>query len=194
MTLREFEREIAMDINLVTFSKSGARKEFPIESRKIIIGRKTDADLRIPLNEVSREHCELEVLPNKVVLRDLNSSNGTYVNEQKIAEANLKAGDEIIVGPIIFTVQIDGIPEEIVPPMSHKAAAASAPEEPTVVSDDAGFEGMDEEIDLDSLEELDMDDVSDFDLDEFDSDEIDEVEEVVELGEEDLVTDDSSEI
>ncbi len=183
-----------MDIMLVTFSKSGSRKEFPIESSKVIIGRKIDADLRIPLDEVSRAHCELEVQSNKVVLRDLNSSNGTFVNEQKIAEANLKAGDEISIGPILFTVQIDGVPEEILPPTAQKGAASAAPEAPTVVSDDGGFDA-DEEIDLDSLEELDMDDVSDLDLDdEFDSDELDDVEEVVELGEEDLVADDSSEI
>ena len=43
-------------------------------------GRKADADLRIPLNQISRAHCELTINGSTVTIRDLGSSNGTFVN------------------------------------------------------------------------------------------------------------------
>ena len=120
-----------MDVKLVMFKVDGQRKDFPIVNQRALIGRAKDCDLRIPLLSVSRRHCELTASAEGVNAKDLASSNGTYVNNQRVNEVALKAGDRLVVGPIVFTVQIDGIPEEIAPVktrgqmMAEKGRAAS---------------------------------------------------------------------
>ncbi|MDY6914161.1 MAG: FHA domain-containing protein [Planctomycetota bacterium] len=104
-----------MDVKLVMFRTSGQRKDFPITSPLTVIGRGEECGLRVPLPMVSRQHCELSVASDEVKVKDLASSNGTYVNNQRVSEQSIKAGDRLVVGPIVFTVQIDGVPEEIQP-------------------------------------------------------------------------------
>lgn len=102
-----------MHVNLVMFKPNGQRKDFPLINDSTILGRAENCDLRIPLLSVSRQHCELVKNGQTLTARDLASSNGTYVNNQRVNEAKLQAGDRLVVGPIVFTVQIDGQPEEI---------------------------------------------------------------------------------
>src|SRR5699024_6715597 len=99
-----------MDISLVMFKANGDRRDFKVRGRAII-GRKHSCDLRIPLPNVSRQHCEIVVEDQTAKVRDLGSSNGTYHNSKRIEEESiLSAGDEIVVGPVIFIVVIDGEP------------------------------------------------------------------------------------
>jgi predicted component of type VI protein secretion system len=190
-----------MNVSLVTIGKGGARKDFPVSGPALVIGRKVDADLRIPKPDVSRAHCEIMVNGNKVSLRDLGSSNGTFVNDRKVAQATLKAGDRVKVGPVVFVIQIDGVPEKIVPqmltpaPMAPPAPAGAAasrgapgapkPEAPESAGDDT------DEFDIDELGELDVDDLSDLDLDEL-KDDVEDVEELEELDEADLIPDEDT--
>jgi pSer/pThr/pTyr-binding forkhead associated (FHA) protein len=102
-----------MDVKLVMFTENGQRKDFPLSTEITVVGRKEDCDLRIPLAEVSRKHCHFVLHPDRVVLQDLGSSNGTYVNNKRIAELQLEQGDHVVIGPVVFTVQIDGAPDEI---------------------------------------------------------------------------------
>lgn len=104
-----------MEVRLVMFKANGQRKDFPIINDGAVIGRAETCDLRIPLLSVSRRHCELMVAGGEVKVRDLASSNGTYVNNRRVNEQVLHAGDRLVVGPIVFTVQIDGQPEGIHP-------------------------------------------------------------------------------
>ncbi len=179
---------------LVTFSRKGARKEFEIGDQPQIIGRSPEADIRIPVSDVSRSHCEIVVSGRKVVIRDLGSSNGTYVNDQKIKEISLKAGDLIRVGPVQFTMQIDGVPAKIAP-LKPSQGPKAAPEEPTRIVAPAAEPGS-EEFDLDQLEELDAEDLSDFDIDELTGTDasgvIEEVEGIEEISEDELLSDDDS--
>ncbi len=186
-----------MKVVLVTFSKSGVRKDFPLEGNAMVIGRKTDADLRIPVGEVSRAHCQVSVKDGKLILQDLDSSNGTIVNNQKVLQATLNAGDLVKVGPVIFIIQINGQPSDVSPPSSRKQGAGAMPaESPTKVSRHATFSDDDEDdIDIDDFEELDIDDVSDLDIDGLDlDDDGEDDEEVEEVDEADLIVDDSSDI
>jgi pSer/pThr/pTyr-binding forkhead associated (FHA) protein len=104
-----------MDANLVMFTPKGKRKDFPLTKSTTVIGRGEKCDLRVPVLRVSRRHCELSLSDDALNIRDLGSSNGTYVNNERISEAELEAGDRLAVGPVVFTVQIDGKPEEIEP-------------------------------------------------------------------------------
>jgi pSer/pThr/pTyr-binding forkhead associated (FHA) protein len=105
-----------MEVALVMFKADGARRDFAVSKERIVIGRTSHCDLRIPLSSVSRQHCELRVNHDSVHLRDLGSSNGTYHNSIRVqGEAELKAGDEIVIGPVVFTVVINGEPARIEP-------------------------------------------------------------------------------
>jgi hypothetical protein len=108
----------------------------------------------------------------------------------------LKPGDRIRVGPILFTVQIDGVPAKVSPPQAAAPVSKASPEAPTrIVSPAAGAaEPGSEELDIDQLEELDADDLSDFDIDDVvgSSGIIEEIENLEEIAEDDLIPDDDS--
>jgi pSer/pThr/pTyr-binding forkhead associated (FHA) protein len=103
-----------MNISLVLLKKDGTKKVFPVRGKAVTLGRREDCDLCIPLKVVSRKHCQLSQELDSLKIRDLKSSNGTYVNGVKVeGEADAKAGDRVQIGPLIFTIQIDGQPDEI---------------------------------------------------------------------------------
>jgi pSer/pThr/pTyr-binding forkhead associated (FHA) protein len=105
-----------MDLVLVIFNEDGQRREFSLLKERTSIGRSDESDLQIPLPTVSRNHCEVVIQDNAPVLKDIDSSNGTYHNNQRITGSQtLVAGDHIRVGPVTFTVVIDGEPHQIKP-------------------------------------------------------------------------------
>lgn len=99
------------------FKADGERRDFPIDKTVITIGRKHTCDLRIPLGIVSREHCQVEVKGDQLHVRDLGSSNGTYHNSERVQAATLEAGDTLVIGPVHFTVVVNGEPAEIAEPV-----------------------------------------------------------------------------
>lgn len=103
------------NLALAMFKSDGTRRDFPLVKNRVVIGRKVNCDLRIPLTAVSRQHCELTIDDGLVSVKDLGSSNGTYHNAIRVQEANLSAGDELIVGPVVFTLVVDGQPSDIKP-------------------------------------------------------------------------------
>ena len=128
-----------MDAKLVMFKASGQRKDFRVKAPKMIIGRGEDADLQIPIMSVSRHHTHLLTEGNTLIAKDLGSSNGTYVNNRRVNEQVLSAGDRLVIGPIVFTVQIDGKPTEIKPVKTRGQRMA-----------EAGEPGMNEVVDLEA--------------------------------------------
>jgi pSer/pThr/pTyr-binding forkhead associated (FHA) protein len=67
------------------------------------IGRATGADFIIDAALVSRVHCRLSELPDgQLEVRDLESTNGTYVNGLRIETARLASGDRLQVGRVEF--------------------------------------------------------------------------------------------
>ena len=109
-----------MDVTLILFKKDGSQKAFLLPSNLTVIGRRHDCDLCVPLMTVSRRHCQLSLNGEAVKLRDLDSQAGTFVNNQRITDATVKAGDYITIGPLTFMVQINGEPKNAVPPPQAK--------------------------------------------------------------------------
>jgi pSer/pThr/pTyr-binding forkhead associated (FHA) protein len=108
-----------MDILLILLRKDGTKKVFPVRNKATTLGRGSECDLCIPLQVVSRKHCQLNQEENALKVRDLSSSNGTFLNGQKISnETEVKAGDNLQVGPLTFAIQINGQPTEIPVPDS----------------------------------------------------------------------------
>lgn len=122
-----------MTASLVLIKHSQEQVEVPLKHAKTIIGRHTDCAIRIPDVSVSRQHCELSMADGRVVIRDLGSSNGTYVNRRRISSTELAPADLINVGKFVFVVRIDGKPEAIDPQdsledgMATQVAATVAP-------------------------------------------------------------------
>lgn len=96
-----------MDVKLIVVGGKHAGRAIPITGPKFVIGRAPDCQLRPGSDLVSRHHCQLEVEPGRVVLRDLNSRNGTFVNDQPIREPYaLRNGDQIKIGTLEFQVEL----------------------------------------------------------------------------------------
>ena len=104
-----------MDVKLVMFTEKGERKDFPLLASGLQVGRHEQCALRIPLPEVSRRHAEIQIVKGSVVVKDLGSANGTFVNNKRVDELKLNAGDHLVIGPVVFTLQIDGEPKNITP-------------------------------------------------------------------------------
>lgn len=122
-----------MTASLVLVKHDGTQVEVPLKHPKTIIGRHTECQIRIPDVSVSRQHCEISVADGRVVIRDLGSSNGTYVNRRRISSTELAPADLVNVGKFVFAVRIDGKPEAIDSQdsledgMATQAAASVAP-------------------------------------------------------------------
>jgi hypothetical protein len=149
-----------MQVVLVMFRPDGQRRSFSIVRDMTVIGRREDCDLRIPLGDVSRKHCRLIKDGDALRVEDLGSSNGTYRNGQRIQQSEFAAGDTLQVGPVVFVLQIDGVPEdeELQPVTSAAgavgaAAAGEAEDELTVVEEEGG-DGDDENAPFDPMEAL----------------------------------------
>jgi pSer/pThr/pTyr-binding forkhead associated (FHA) protein len=118
-----------MAASLVLVRADGRQSEIPLRTRAII-GRQTDCQIRIPSASISRHHCELTLADSKILLRDMGSSNGTYVNRQKIQQAQVAAGDLIGIGDMVFVVRIDGNPAQIDSEDALDEGSAPAPVAP----------------------------------------------------------------
>ncbi len=79
----------------------------PLNRQKFLIGREEDCQLRPNSDLVSRHHCVIAVDDFTVRIRDLGSTNGTFVNNQRITtQVVLKQGDLIKIGKLAFEMQI----------------------------------------------------------------------------------------
>jgi pSer/pThr/pTyr-binding forkhead associated (FHA) protein len=96
-----------MDVKLVVVGGKQAGKEIPIGGPEFVIGRAEGCHLRPQSDAVSRRHCTIEVHAGSVTVRDLNSRNGTFINDEQIkSEHELKSGDRLKVGPLEFEVRL----------------------------------------------------------------------------------------
>jgi predicted component of type VI protein secretion system len=97
-----------MQIKLKVLEGNQAGSEVVVRGPKFIVGRDADCHLRPRSDLISRHHCVLIVEQGYAGVRDFNSKNGTFVNGEKVTgECQLKTGDELMIGPLRFSVQLD---------------------------------------------------------------------------------------
>lgn len=89
---------------------------------KTTIGRGGECNLKIASGEISRRHCQLTVDDTRVLVCDLGSSNGTYLNGKLIPanqEIELTPGSRLTIGPLKCVVQFTSPAAVVVPPADH---------------------------------------------------------------------------
>lgn len=88
---------------LVQYSGANLGKRYMLDEQRMIIGRSPEAQIVINEQCVSRQHAQCLRVNEKVVLEDLGSSNGTYLNDERLStKETLKDGDIIRLGTIVF--------------------------------------------------------------------------------------------
>ncbi len=91
------------------------------------LGRHPDNAVRLADREVSKEHASIERLGSQFLLRDLGSSNGTFVNGRRVRELKLKDGDEIVLGNCRLTFHAGEMERSSSPRVTVVASAESIP-------------------------------------------------------------------
>jgi hypothetical protein len=87
--------------------------EFPIASEKpILIGRSSDLDMVLVEDMVSRKHARISMQGEQIWIEDLGSTNGTFVNGEKIKRARLKEGDRVLIGTSILKLIASDAPRD----------------------------------------------------------------------------------
>ena len=96
------ERPVAKEACLVVIYGQDLGKKYNLDVATCIIGRSSKSDIQIDQESVSRNHCKLLNTGKSLLIRDLGSTNGTYVNDGPVGEHVLRDGDLIKVGRTIF--------------------------------------------------------------------------------------------
>src|SRR6266566_5241136 len=99
---------LTMRVTLRVLEGPYSGREFTFDQHDtFLIGRSDNAHLYLPEDKFfSRHHCLLEIDPPRCFLRDLGSTNGTFVNGQKVSEVFLRNGDRIQGGQTVLEVQV----------------------------------------------------------------------------------------
>lgn len=90
---------------ILSAGMTGRSQELTVD--KITIGRVEDNTFPIADLSVSSHHCEILLQGNDVIVRDLNSTNGTYINGEKITEAGLKPGQVLRLGQVELRLETE---------------------------------------------------------------------------------------
>jgi len=99
-----------MQVKLKVMTGSHEGTEIPISGDKFLIGRSESCQLRPKSDSISRKHCIIVLREGRVLLQDLKSRNGTYVNDKRLPPDKakvLKPGDQLRIGKLEFEVVIE---------------------------------------------------------------------------------------
>ena len=97
-----------MKVKLRVLHGAHAGKELPVKGPQFVIGRGEGCHLRAKSDTISRKHCVVAISEGRVLVKDLGSKNGTFINEELVEKTTaLKVGDTLRAGALAFEVLID---------------------------------------------------------------------------------------
>lgn len=126
-----------MKVTLVVVEGKPLGLEIPLKGAKFSIGRDSRCNLRPNSDLVSKLHCLVEIVDDKVLVHDLGSTNGTFVNEAKVeTPIPIVNGDKVRVGPLTFETRIV-LDKPVTAHLNGKSKASDDPLQ-WLLSDDQG--------------------------------------------------------
>jgi pilus assembly protein CpaF len=109
---------------IIISEKGGAERRESFDKSEINVGRVQGNDLMLPKGNVSKHHARLLFRDGRFIVTDLKSTNGTYVNGRKIAQATIvREGDKIYIGDFVLRLE------------TNEASASPPEEQPTGEAD-----------------------------------------------------------
>ncbi len=114
---------------IIISEKGGAERRESFDKNEINVGRVQGNDLMLPKGNVSKHHARLLFRDGRFIVTDLKSTNGTYVNGRKIAQATIvREGDKIYIGDFVLRLETNGAAGAAI----HEPTAASPGEEESI--------------------------------------------------------------
>src|SRR6478672_4819083 len=114
---------------LVLLTEGFAGRTYELSVETTTVGRVEDNAFQIAEPSVSSHHAEIILKGNDVLIKDLNSTNGTFINGEKITEAVLKPGQTLKFGQV--ELRLEGKDGAGAPPAAKGPAASKAPASPS---------------------------------------------------------------
>lgn len=87
---------------LISISGRETGHAIPLKGKRLVIGRDASCDLVIDSPHVSRMHAELFWKNAEIFIKDLGSTNGVFINGNKVSEISLQSGDKILIGTQMY--------------------------------------------------------------------------------------------
>jgi pilus assembly protein CpaF len=108
---------------IIISEKGGAERKEAFDKNEINVGRVQGNDLMLPKGNVSKHHARLLFRDGRFIVTDLKSTNGTYVNGRKIAQATIvREGDKIYIGDFVIRLESPGAAAPAEPESSDDAS------------------------------------------------------------------------
>src|SRR5271168_2869496 len=120
---------------LILKYEAAVLKEVDVGTQPVSIGRAPDNDLHVDNLAVSSHHARIFNDSGKLVVEDMNSLNGTFVNSQRVTRATLKPGDVVSVGKHSIEVRGEAEPVATSPGPATPPKAAPPKLQETMVLD-----------------------------------------------------------
>jgi hypothetical protein len=129
--------------------------EFPLKPNKqVVIGRSSELDMVLVEDMVSRKHAKISVQGAKITIEDLGSTNGTFVNGEKVRTARLKEGDRILIGTSILKLVVAGAETSALSDAAVKHNLEAAAQAQAAKTKTSSMSGKIEDIPLPDLLQL----------------------------------------
>ena len=114
--------------SVIISEKGGAERRESFDRTEINVGRVQGNDLMLPKGNVSKRHARLLYRDGRFIVTDLKSTNGTYVNGRKIAQATIvREGDKIYIGDFVLRIEAGVGSSQATPPGGGSASVPAAP-------------------------------------------------------------------
>lgn len=103
---------VEMRPHLIVLYPQNLFKQVPLEKGTVILGRGTDANFKLDDELVSRKHCSLTFDGTKVIVKDLGSTNGTFVDGSPVDSMELDSDNRLQIGKMVLKVDFKDPSEE----------------------------------------------------------------------------------
>src|SRR5579859_4090862 len=117
-----------MPTRLVVISGPDQGKTFQLPtSGSMLVGRGRTAALCLADPHVSRSHCQIKVEGSRILIEDLNSAGGIYINDTRVSSQPMRPGDVLRLGSSVLRLEVGDLADQATLAPPDAAAAPYAP-------------------------------------------------------------------